>query len=98
MFGLSPSWRSTRAGFGPRVMVRSLPKARDEALLQRRVVLVDARQDAREAFAGDQDEIVEAAFGELHRERQHLRAVRRVVDGDERAAQHFGAAPFEQRR
>ena len=32
----------------------------------------------------------------LHREREHRRAVRRVVDRHERTAQHFGAAAFEQ--
>ena len=31
-----------------------------------------------------------------HGEREHRRAVRRVVDRDERTAQYFGAAPFEQ--
>ena len=70
--GLSPSARSARAGFGPRVIVRSFAEPRDETRLQRRLVLVDARQDAREAFAGDQHEIVEAAVGELHGEREHL--------------------------
>ena len=73
-----------------------MPETFDETRPQRRLVLVDAAQDAREAFAGDQHEIVEAAVGELHGEREHLRAVRRIVDGDQRAAQHFGAAAFEQ--
>ena len=76
MFGFSPSARSARAGFGPRVMVRSFAESFDEARPQRRFIPVDAAQDPGQAFAGDDDEIVEAAVGELHRERQHLRAVR----------------------
>ena len=96
MPGLSPSTRSARAGLGPRVMVRSLPSPCDEARPQRGLVLVDAAQDARQAFAGDQHEIIEATLGEIHGKREHLRAVRGIVDGDQRAAQDPRAAPFEQ--
>ena len=95
MPGLSPSARSARAGFGPRVIVRSFPETFDETRPQRGLVFVDAAQDAREPFAGDQHEIVEAAVSQLHGEREHLGAVRRVVDGDQRATQHFGAATLE---
>ncbi len=95
MPGLSPSARSARAGFGPRVIVRSFAQTLDETRPQRGLVFVDAAQDAREPFAGDEHEIVEAAVGQLHGEREHLRAVRRVVDRDQRTTQHFGAAPLE---
>ncbi len=69
----------------------------DKARPQRRLMLVDAAQDPGQAFAGDDDEIVEAAVGEFHRERQHLRAVRRVVDRHQRTTQHFGPAALEER-
>jgi hypothetical protein len=60
-------------------------------------VFVDAAQDAGEAFTRDEQEVVEAAIGQVNRERQHLRAVRRVVDVDQRTPQHHGATAFQQR-
>jgi hypothetical protein len=67
----------------------------DETRAQRRLVFVDAAQDAREPFAGDEHEVIETALGEFHGERQNLRAVRGIVDGDQRAAEDLRAAAFE---
>ena len=60
---LRPSSRSARAGFGPRVILRTPLQRGEERRAQRRLVPLDAAQQPAQTLAGQQDQIIAAAGG-----------------------------------
>ena len=97
MSGLSPSSRKARAGFGPRVILRTRASRATKPSRNARLMLVDAREQPSQSFAGQQDQIVARAAVEPADPVEHRRGIRRIEDRDQRTAQHRRAAPLEHR-
>ncbi len=96
--GFRPSSRSARAGFGPRVILRTRASCARNAGFK--VGSCCSMQLSRppQAFAGEQNEIIAGASCEAAKEVQYRRGVCRIVNGHQRTAQHARAAPLQQRR
>ena len=65
---------------------------------QRRLALLDAREDAPQSLAREEDQIVKRAPGESATPVEHGSRIRSIPDRHQRAADHARSASLEQGR